>query len=270
MVFRFLLIFFVVGVLVACSPEPTPFPVDIVPEVTETPLPQAVESIRYALAANTTDAVADLALLQESAAIEFLAETIQPQDLGTRYDLVAAYGDFPESTRGPVTLTVALVLQTQIDPLDDPDIQAVLRRSIDSARLVAGLEAPGAVAQPTESETSSILQAELANAGWPDGFNLTLANAYAPSSALIAEQLGVLRIRLHTFSMSAFEAQTMLSAQDAELALITWTTPEEREAWAAEFGAENVIDLFTVPISYRAVPGLNITFTPGGWPLPSR
>lgn len=254
--------------ITACGPEATPFPVDVLPEVTETPAVRIDTSIiRYALAANTADAVPDLELIQETVQIEHLTEPIQPDDLGNRYDIVAAYGDFAESTRAPVSPTIALILQPA-PPLDDPEILSVLHRGIDTNQLIADL--PGAVAQTVETQTRSILQTDLANAGWPDGFSLILGSANAPGVAKISEQFSRLRIDLQTIVITVAQLQTALKAGEVQLGLFAWTTAEERQQWEAEFGEANIIDLFTVPISYRAVPGLNVTFTPGGWPLAAR
>jgi hypothetical protein len=51
---------------------------------------------------------------------------------------------------------------------------------------------------------------------------------------------------------------------------VTWTAPETKQAWAARVGDANVVDLYTLPISFWAADGLNITFTQGGWPLARR
>ncbi|MBZ0285066.1 MAG: hypothetical protein K8L97_30300 [Anaerolineae bacterium] len=269
--FRFLLIVVMMVLVAACGAEPTPFPVDVIPEVTETPIPQTDTTvIRYALASNTLDAVPDLELIRESAQIEQLNEAIQPGDLGNRYDIVVAYGDLPDGTRAAAAPTIALVLPTTSPPLNNPVLQNILRRSINPAQLVSGLNMPGALAQPVEITQRQTLQAELANEGWPDGFSLTLGNAYAPGSLLIAEQLGELRINLHTLMMPVSELSETLTTGDVQLGLIAWTTPEERQQWTAEFGEENVIDLFSVSISYHAIPDLNISFTPAGWPLAAR
>jgi hypothetical protein len=53
------------------------------------------------------------------------------------------------------------------------------------------------------------------------------------------------------------------------LVLVTWTTQREREVWAALPASEAyMIELFGLPISYWAVPGLEVIFTPQGWPVP--
>jgi len=264
-----LVIFWFALISAACGPEPTPFPVDVLPEVTETPAVRIdTSTIRYALAVNTVDAVPDLELIQETAQTKYLTEPIQPDDLGSRYDIVAAYGDFPESARAPVSPTIALILQPTSPPLDNPEILDVLRRGIDTNQLIADLR--GAVAQPVETQTRAILRADLANAGWPDGFSLILGSAYAPGAAKISEQFGRLHINLQTIVMTAAQLQTALKTGDVQLGLFVWTTAEERQQWEAEFGEANIVDLFTVPISYHAAADLNITFTPGGWPLVAR
>ena len=46
-----------------------------------------------------------------------------------------------------------------------------------------------------------------------------------------------------------------------------WAANTEHAAWAARYGEENVIRLYTLPISYRAAPDRPVTFTPAGFPL---
>jgi hypothetical protein len=62
----------------------------------------------------------------------------------------------------------------------------------------------------------------------------------------------------------------MFNAGLFHIALITWATPEQRRTWTDLAGDTNVFDLFTLPISYLAVDGLNINFAPDGFPLASR
>jgi hypothetical protein len=77
--------------LSACEPEATPFPVDIPTPATATPTPGVPAPVRYALAPNTLDSVADRSLLEGSAQVTQLSEAVNLDDLGTQFDVIAAY-----------------------------------------------------------------------------------------------------------------------------------------------------------------------------------
>lgn len=267
---RLLCIILLLG-LVACGADPTPFPVDTLPNDVTTPETTVDPSIiRYSLAANTLDAVPDRELIQQAAQLEQLADSINPDDLGTRYDIVAAYGDIPDGIRSPVVPHIALVVQTAFAPLDASELQNVIQQAIDPQKVIDALDIPGATAEPITPANRDTLRADLANAGWPDGLKLHLGSAFAPGVIAIAEQLGLIGINVQVAQLPSDEVQATLNAGDYQLGLIVWTTPEERQIWVDAFGTENVIDLYTAPISYRAIPELTITFTPGGWPIPAR
>jgi hypothetical protein len=113
--------------------------------------------------------------------------------------------------------------------------------------------------EPHETAPTVTLRTDLANTGWPDGFDVRLADSEFPVA--LDEQLGVLGIGI---------TRVPLADTNRHMMLVMWTTPEDRTEWVQQAGDESlVIDLFAIPISYWAVEGLNITFTPGGWPIQS-
>jgi hypothetical protein len=251
--------------LSACEPTATPFPVDIPPTPTTTPVRGAPPTqIRYALAANAAGFVPDLNLIAASGSIEQLTEAPNPSDIGERFDLIAAYGKWPEATESPVLPHVALVINTTLPPFDDPAVINVVRRAIDPAAILAVLEIPGVEASPLETAASVILRTELANAGWPDGFDVILAYRPIPGIAEMTRQLASIGLIGQPIALSNSPWER------THIAIITWAATEEHAAWVERAGDENVIDLFTLPISYWAAPDLSITFTPGGWPLATR
>lgn len=269
----------VIGLLAGCGPQPTPFPVDIPAEETQPPAPTeaapaAVEPslppgiIRYALAANTAGLVADLPLIEASTQVEQLADPPHPDDLGRRYDILAAFGDLPGGQRSPILQHVALLINPAA--VQQEELAAVLRHSLDPADVLAALAAPGTAAEPLAIPSVTARRVELANAGWPDGINLNLAYTFAPGAAQAAAALQAARIGTQPAQMTAEALNSALETGQIHLALIVWKTPDERAAWAERAGAANLVDLYTVPIGYQAAPGLNITFTPSGWPIANR
>lgn len=269
----------VIGLLAGCGPQPTPFPVDIPAEETQPPapteaVPAAVEPssppgiIRYALAANTAGLVADLPLIEVSAQVEQLAGPPRPDDLGRRYDILAAFGDLPGGQRSPVLQHVALLINPAA--VQQEELAAALRRSLNPVEVLAALAAPGAAAEPLAIPSVTARRVELANAGWPDGINLNLAYTFAPGAAQAAAALQAVHIWTQPIQMTAEALNSALEAGQVHLALIVWTTPDERAAWVERAGAANLVDLYAVPIGYQAAPGLNVTFTPSGWPIANR
>lgn len=265
----------------ACEPKPTPFPVDIPLAETATPAPQQPSAetpeltpqaaapgiVRYALDANAEGLVADLDSIRLAAQVEQLAGAADPDDLGTRYDIIAAYGDLPGGQRSPVVQQIALVINPALPPTSSARFTAALRRSLGLAAMAAAL-LPGAAAESIETVPTAALRAELANAGWPDGADLTLVYAHAPGASQLAGSLDGFGLVIRLMQVSEAALPAAVEGGQAHLALVAWTTPDERAAWVERVGDTNVADLYSLPIGYLAVPGLNLSFTPSGWPLP--
>jgi hypothetical protein len=252
--------------LAACKPEATPFPVDLptrTPAGTSAPpdaTPAPPGTIRYGIIGDERTVGTDLAALRASAQVEFINPPLNPTDLGTRFDVIAGYGDLPGGSRSPVVTHAALLIRP-LPPLDNPKVADILRRAIDPNAVSAALNISGATAEPGQAVSASALRGELANAGWPDGFDLALADTGIPGAAALAGQLSGIGISIHPQPVSD------ALAAGIPLALVGWHTPEEQAALAK---AGTLLNLYQLPISYLAVEGLNITFTPGGWPLPAR
>lgn len=255
--------------LAACGPEVTPFPASL-PTEAATLTPGGVQAVRYALAANAEGLVADIDLIQASAQIEQLHEAVHPDDLGIRYDMVAVYGDLPGGTRSPVTLHVVLVMNADVPPLDNPVLLDALRKSVNPGAAAEALSIPGLTAETVDHDEARDLRVQLANAGWPDGFGLQMGAAGVPGVGALIGQWQAAGIAVQTQPMSEAEIKAGFESGRIQAALTAWTSEEERAGWGQRMGSENVLDLYSVPISYRAVDGLKISFTPGGWPIGTR
>lgn len=267
------------ALLAACAPEPTPFPVDVptaatpayttsAPNAAPTAANPEASSLRYALASNTAGFVADLPLLEQAAQVITLGTPVNPADLGSRYDVIAAYGDLPGGQRSPIEHQVALVFNPALPPTHDSAVVAALKRAISPSDIANALDIPGAVPQATDVVAARTVREELANAGWPDGFDLELAAANAPGAAPIMAVMRAVNVAVRAGDLSAVSSAFESGA--AHLALIVWASPDDRAAWETRVGTANILPLYTLPISYLAVPGLNISYTPAGWPFPRR
>jgi hypothetical protein len=272
---RCLLLPLLAAVMAACAPPPTPFPVDIPAAPNATSAPGTIQTpagLRYALGASATGAPVTAQAEAQALSIEHLDGTPDPAQLGIRYDIAADYGLFTGADAAPGSTTVALVINTTLAPLDDPALAAIVRGAPDPAGALVALGLPGAQLSPSAPAaplTTAALQAQMANAGWPDGFNLTTAAAPVPGVNALLAPLRALGIELRPLQTTNITPDTWAENR-LHLALITWHTPEARQRWAALAGADNVIDLYTLPVGYIALPGLTLTFTPEGWPLPAR
>lgn len=215
----------------ACEPEATPLPVNLPTREPPTLAPTEPGLLRYALAPETLPYLSE----QDRTAISADAEIVEldtapnPDDLGTRYDIVVTLGVLPDAETAPSPLTLSLIVNTTLPPLDNPSLTEIVRTVILSA------------ADQTE------LRRDLANAGYPDGFDLTLA-AFAPGADSLAALLDSVNIQIRIINTAN------------EPAHLTLTTQPTTDA----------ITLQTIPIHYRAVDGLTITFAPSGFPIARR
>lgn len=220
--------------------------------------------VRYALAANTANHVSDFNLIAASTTVTQLETSFSAGDLGARFDIIAAYGNWPGAALSPVTPTVSLVIDTNVVPFTDEAVTNILQTSINLTSLLETLSIP--IERPTDRGIlSGSLRAQLANSGWPDGFDTLLGHTNPPGLDEIIQQWAAIRIRAYPQLLPQPETQPY------HLLLVQWANPEDREQWAVIFGeATQVIDLYSLPISYWVEPEIEIEFTPGGWPIPSQ
>lgn len=271
-VYRLAFVLLCVLMLVACEEQATPFPVDLPSTPTPTPPPEALPPLRYALAPAVGDRVPDWPLLQNSYQMIALDTPVNPADLGTVYDLVVTYGTPPSAEWTQTTLTprVSLVIHSQIPPFDDPNLRALLVQSLDTQPIIAALNIPGAEAQPVTPLDVNVIRTRLANDGLPDGVAFVLGETFVPGAAIVADQMRSANFEALVLSLTPDDLRTAFEDGRVQAALIAWTVETERARWVTQFGDDAVLDLYTTPLSYRALPELTITFTPAGWPLPQR
>lgn len=209
--------------LTGCEAEPTPLPVVIPPTVTPTPPPP--DALTYAIAPNARGLIPELSQIEANAQVIQLDALPTGDDLP--YDLIVALGDQPGWLQSPTAYTVSLIVDTTQPPLDDAAVTDLLRRTIMG------------------SDTNAIsLRAELANAGYPDGFDVTFTGSNAPGIDALTARLSTLGIDM-----------TVIPTSPADLTLVTGSSDPAR------------IDLFSEPISYRAAPGVAVEFAPSGFPI---
>lgn len=263
-------LFLVVIFAAACGPKPTPFPVDLPTEMPATATSPPAQPIHYALHSNTLGAVAEIDQLAENAVVDQIEGPVPENEPGDLIDIVAAYGDWAGWQRSALTPYIAMVINPAIMPLSEPRVLEMLRASLDPERLVSEMAIPGAGAVYASASEVSALRAEQANLGFPDGFRLNAANGFVPGIGPIQAQLRAAGFESAMLMLTEAKIREGFANGWLHLAFIVWTTSETRAAWVEDVGEANVIDLYLVPISYKALPGLDITFTPGGWPVARR
>lgn len=240
-------------VLAACEPEATPLPVDP-PTATSPPITPTPQAIRYGLA--YPDWLAEIAPADQSARITPIDGPADSSLLGTQFDIIVGPGQWPESTPTPIEITVALVINTQLAPLDDPALPPIIRALAHPAAITAALDLPGVMAATAAPPADDVmLRTQLANAGWPDGFDLIATLPELPGHEQIITQFE--RAGLHV------QLRPVFAWDRTHLTLIRWTGNTIPDAWAAG----EIAPLYHIPVSFQASPGFEITFDTSGWPL---
>lgn len=261
-----LLLILVIG-LAGCEVTATPLPAVLPPTSTPIPIPTLPPPVRYAFTANTVGYVESLDVIQKTGLIDKLGDNTTDMGVLAGYDIVVTLGRIEGWAQSPIFPHVALVLNTSLAPLDSPLAADAVRRSLDPQAIaaqfgIAGLD-PAAL---TPLDTITI-RTQLANGGFPDGIDLVLRHQTLPGVPQFIDQWAASGVRVQEASAERADIADLYAGKRAHLFLTAWYTPEERQAWEDRVGAENLIDLYILPISYKTTPDLEITFTDDGFPL---
>jgi len=233
--------------IAACEPTPTPLPVIIEPTQPAAISTAPVRTIRYAIAPNAAGLLIDIVNIEPFADVIYLDAPPTLQGVGIQFDYAVAFGDYPGAERSIRDYTVSLIMRMDVPPLDNPDVQAIIRRAAVPSELVAGLDLPGL--QILKDEPVGDLRADLASAGYPDGFDLKITSIYAPG-------------------IEAFAARLREAGINAEIVPVD--APDALVALGAYGSLSTRIPLFSVPISYWIAPGVPLETSNNGVPLPPR
>jgi hypothetical protein len=164
------------------------------------------------------------------------------------YDVALALADGPGWEAAPTRLTLSLLLDVRVAPLDQPAVREVVQRAW----------------QPNPDILS--LREGWAALGHLDGPRLAVRHIDHPFAQA--------RLSVPTLALAARPSSDLLAdwqAQRAHLYLLLWSDPATRSAWEARVGAENLIDLASWPIGYRLQDGIQLMgFSPAGLPLAQR
>jgi hypothetical protein len=256
--------------LAGCEAQATPMVAVLPPTATPIPIPTLPPPLRYALTANTQGYVPNLARLEATGLVEQLSDNNTDENVIGGYDLVITFGTVAGWQTAPMPYHIALIMNATLPPLDQFSVVDALRRTLNPPAVIGNSDMPGVAANELPAEDPLAMREVLANQGYPDGFDLVLAMQKLPLVDSFIPQINALGFRLTTRPITAAEVLPVLETQQAHLLIASWRTEAEREAWEAVVGVGNVLDLYTIPISYRALDGVTVTFTDDGFPLGAR
>jgi hypothetical protein len=256
--------------LAGCGAQPTPIAVvdaaTLAPNVNTSDITHP-PPLRYGIANHTLPYVSDIEQIEAIA----LVEAMPPNPDLSPYDVAVAYGVYDGWQQAPISHHVSLILNPQLAPLDNPEIQNLVRQTLNPQGIIDSTGISGLITAPVETLPSAEIRSALANLGYPDGFRLTMAVEPMPGVEAVMQQLNHANLELVQIEMAAAtEADTILAENRAHLLLLHWKTDEERAAWIERVGENQVLDLYMLPISYVAADGVNISFTENGWSIGSR
>lgn len=248
-------------VLAGCEQTATPLPVAL--QITDTPAPTSeVPRLRFAY---SIDALAMFAGRDTLAAHAELSIYDPSVDFQTPYDLVVVLGKQENLTLAPERITIRLILDTTQPPLDDPEVERLVRSAFDPIRLAEAFAYLSAapVNEGAEIVDPARVRTELANAGYPDGLPITVLVDHLPRSEVLTDILRPFGINIRLISGDDTGSDVQFPSGDAN-AFLTGSNP----TWLSQVDAENVINLYSVPISYRAADRIALTFDAQGFPVP--
>jgi hypothetical protein len=266
-----LLLWGIVALMIAgCEAQGTPVPAVLPPTPTDTPVPTLPPPVRYAFMANTAGFVEDLDQMRATGLVEQLSDNNTDEGVISGYDIAVTFGLVEGWEQAPVTLHLALIVNPAIVPMDNALVVDTIRRSLNPGAIIEGLGVVGASAEAMTPTDGLRLRTDLANGGLPDGADIILAHRTLPGYDQIAQQLNTSGLRVALQAIQRDTVLDTLARKRAHLIFAAWTTPEERAAWVEQVGEAHVIDLYAIPISYRAVPDVTLEFTPDGFPIGRR
>ena len=258
---RFLQIIIILFFFSACEGEPTPFPAQIA-----SPTPDPATIVQTAIVTTPSTPAIRYAIDHSLANIPITLtgniQRIESQtplaitDLGVNFDIAIRLGDADGWIRSPIPLTIGLVMRPSFEFAD------VIWRAIDPPEW-------GVVdITPLHDGTTpySVLRADMANLGKPDGFTANLGTQLLLGEDALRNQLGTFFIETRAMPIATENRIEGITSATIDLMMVSWFTDAEKAEWVALVGEANVLPLFTVPINYLVNPNLTVTLSEQGLP----
>ena len=243
----------------ACEAPSTPIPVGA-----STPLPPTEDVIVVAptlqstlsigIASTTADYLDNLERLQEVAQVNTFDDLSQAQ----AFDLAISYGAI-DGWQQASSQDIILVMNTQLAPLNQPEIVQIIQQSIDTQQVINVVDILGVEALYSSILANIDARNQLANLGYPDGLQLSAFFEASPALEAIGDSLRQRNIRLNLTPLQS-DVEAVLSQNLAHLIFLHRPTED--------FQANNALPLLRIPISYRTSDELPLSFSPMGFPQP--
>lgn len=254
------LLFIFLGILLAgCEAQATPIAAIISLTATPEPTSISIPELRYGIAGNIAPFIGDMGTIP--------FEILGADSAVTDFDLVVAYGIYDGWQQAPQAHRVSLAINPNLPPLDNQTIRDLIPGIINSQAIVDSLNIPG-TQQTTElsTESATLIRTTLANTGYPDGFQLTMAIENIPAVDVLVSQFASLSMDIRLIELR----DGVLLDNQAHLILFMSANDSERAEWLSQAGEDNIIDLWTLPISYLNNGGVSVEFTENDIPIPAQ
>lgn len=249
--------------LVACEGQPTPFPAQLptdtpsASEITDSATPSATNapSLRYAI----DPSLANIPIRLEGNYTRIQAATpLASSDI--QYDIAVMLGGTEGWQTSPIPLSIGLILRPSANFTD------IIWRAIDPPVLIERMGVNWITPLHDGTTPAIVLRNELANLGKPDGFAVTMGMLGIIGEEALRDQLRTLLIEIAAIPITIEDRIPTLQSGMIDMVLVSWFTEAERDEWVNLVGEANLLPLFSVPISYQAMPDLTITLSIYGLP----
>lgn len=256
----------IISCLTACEANPTPFPAQIptatpdtiIPSISPTP---PITTIRYGIDPSLRGMMLPF---DDDATVITSTVPITPADLEVTYDIAIRLGDANGWSRLPHPMTIGMIIHPAY-PFAD-----LIWRAIDPPEWITSLGLDGALPLHDGTTPITILRADMANLGKPDGFTVKMGVQHTIGELEIQNQLSNLFIEIHPVSLSLDDRLTMWHDGGVDLMLVAWFSESEKVEWTNLVGEANLLPLFIAPLSYIASSKLTITLSETGLPRVTR
>jgi hypothetical protein len=248
--------------LAGCEAQATPV-AGAVATATPTLAPTSVAPIRYALIQSLLFFSPNASALQQAGFVEQTANE-DSED----YDVIIGYGTRDGWQTAPQPLTVGLVINPNLSPLDKPQVAQWVRQSLNTNGLV-GETSWTAITLPTLAPAT--IRTQMVQAQTPDGYKLVLAHTFTTTLDALVSNFSASNLEIETRAIHPDQLETLIANNQAHLILVAWANESVKNAWIAQVGDENVLALLQVPIRYRLASGIVVTgYTDDGLPIAER
>lgn len=247
--------------MLGCEAQSTP----IASISTPTDAPQATSAPAVSIPDFRYGVVGNLASFLTNSDENINFEVIDASSNLDDFDIVVAYGIYEGWQQSPQSHRISMALNPNLTPLDNQRIRDLIPQMIDAQVLVSAIGIDGVQTLTASTpDSAGVARTILANEGYPDGLELILATDVDLALDNLVAQFSARSIALRLINID----EAVFGENQAHLAIFLWSQDSERETWISEVGAENIIDLWTIPISYISSSELPLSFTENGLPIP--